>query len=214
MFKRFLVGVILFAGVAAAQAQMRITEWMYDGAGGEFVEFTNVGAVAVNMTGWKFEDDHHQNGGANYYDLSGFGVVAPGRSVLLVQGAAASFRTNWGVPALVPVLDMLGVSAGNNLGRNDILNLLDASMNQVDILHYGDQTFPGTIRTTGKSGNPSSPAALGTDNVSQWTFSVVGDAFGSHLSANNEIGNPGQYLPEPSALVLLAVGGAFAARRR
>ena len=53
------------------KSQMRITEFMYSGASGEFVEFTNVGHVAINMTGWSF-DDATRNPGA--HDLSGFGA--------------------------------------------------------------------------------------------------------------------------------------------
>ena len=54
-------------GVFASSAQaatIQITEWMYQGAAekGEFIEFTNMGASAIDMTGWSFDDDSRNAG--------------------------------------------------------------------------------------------------------------------------------------------------------
>jgi len=57
------------------------------------------------------------------------------------------------------------------------------------------------------------PAALGANDVYQWTLSTVGDTFGSYTSTGGDVGNPGVYIPEPSALALLALG-VLAVRRR
>src|SRR5690606_455369 len=35
---------------------MRITEWMYSGASGEFVEFTNMSDQPIDMAGWSMDD--------------------------------------------------------------------------------------------------------------------------------------------------------------
>ncbi|HEY0340045.1 MAG TPA: lamin tail domain-containing protein, partial [Steroidobacteraceae bacterium] len=50
-------GTALADTVSTAE-DIRITEFMYKGEGspGEFVEFTNMGTTAVDMTGWS-EDD-------------------------------------------------------------------------------------------------------------------------------------------------------------
>ena len=62
----------IFAGAALAaaafaplaSAQVYITEWMYNGNGatGEYIEFTNLGATAVDFSGWSFDDDSRNAG--------------------------------------------------------------------------------------------------------------------------------------------------------
>jgi hypothetical protein len=73
--------------------QIRITEWMYDGAGGEWVELTNVGGAPVDLTGWSYDDDSATVG---VFSLSGFGVVQPGESVVFTEATVAAFRSAWG----------------------------------------------------------------------------------------------------------------------
>lgn len=205
---RFLIGVIaLVAFTAAAPAQIRITEWTYSSTDGEFIEFTNVGGTAIDMTGWSYDDDSRLPGSVS---LTPFGLVQPGESVILSELSASDFRINWGLPLSVDVI------GGNtvNLGRNDEINLYDASNAQIDRLTYGDQNIPGTIRTLEFSGNPNSPSVLGTNNVAQWSLSFVGDSFGSYSGLGGSVANPGRYIPEPSALALLTLGGAVLIRRR
>ena len=87
------VSIVLAVG-SFAGATMQITEYMYQGApadqSGEFVEFTNVGGPAVNMIGWSFDDNTRQSGSQ---DLSAYGTIAPGESVILPDITAADFRT-------------------------------------------------------------------------------------------------------------------------
>lgn len=205
---RVLAGLVLTALVPVASAGMYITEWMYDGvaASQEFIEFTNVGTTPVDITGWSFDDDSRV---PFTVDLSAFGVVAPGQSVVLTEADAGAFATEW---------SLMGVAiiGGNttNLGRNDEINLFDAGGVLVDRLTYGDQTFPGTIRAKGASGNPGTPAALGANDVWQWVLASVGDTFGSYASASGNIGNPGVYVPEPTAAVALGLLALLVRRPR
>jgi predicted extracellular nuclease len=185
----------------SSQGAMQITEWAYQGNGGEYIEFTNTGASAIDMTGWSFDDDSQVPG---VFPLSAFGVVAPGESVVLTESTEAAFRTAW---SLAPTIKVIGGLTAN-LGRNDQINLFDGST-LVDSLTYGDQNFPGSIRTQNISGNPITLAALGTDNVFQWQLSSVGDAYGSYLSTLGDIGNPGigtYVVPEPSTIALFVLG--------
>ena len=78
--RSFVLAALMLCTVGVASAQMRITEWSYQGANGEFVEFTNVGATPIDMTGWSFDDDSRTPGSQS---LSTFGTVNPGVSVVL-----------------------------------------------------------------------------------------------------------------------------------
>ncbi|MBN1511185.1 MAG: lamin tail domain-containing protein [Phycisphaerae bacterium] len=179
---------------------------MYSGANGEFVELTNVGAVPIDMAGWSFDDDSRL---AGTQDLSGFGIVQPGQSVILTESIAGDFATAWGLSGVSIVG---GISA--NLGRNDEINIYDGDSHLIDRLTYGDQDFPGSIRTQNVSGNPTTPTVLGANDVFQWTLSAAADSYGSYASAAGDLGNPGTYVPEPTTLVLMTLLGVSVARRR
>jgi hypothetical protein len=132
--------VVLFSATPVCASGVFITEWMYSGLNGEFIEFTNLSGTAVDFTGWSFDDDTRTPGST---DLSTFGMVAPGQSVILTEVEAAAFRAAWELSASILVLG----GNSNNLGRNDEINLFDDNGSLVDRLTFGDQNIPGTIRT-------------------------------------------------------------------
>ena len=175
---------VAFAPCQPVAGVMRISEYMYGGANGEFIEFTNVGNAPVDMTGWSFADDAATPG---IVDLGAYGTVEAGESVILTETAVADFRSAWNL------CDGIKIIGGNttNLGRNDQINLYDASQALVDRLSYGDQNFPGTIRTNGASGWVSA-AGLGANIIQDWTLATVGDAEGSVASASGDIASPGR----------------------
>lgn len=172
-----------------ATGGMRITEWMYQGASGEFIEFTNRSNEPVDLTGWSFDDDH---GNPGAFDLSAFGLVQPGESVVLTESPAESFRAAWGLGPQVKIVGELGSVSGHNIGRNDELNLYDADGVLVDRLAYGDQVFPGSIRTQNRSGQ-TCREALGLNDVHAWELSALADAYGSFAATTGDIGTPGSY---------------------
>ncbi len=172
-----------------ATGGMRITEWMYSGAGGEFIELTNTSDDIVDMTGWSIDDDHAIAGS---FDLTSLGAVLPGESVLITETAAAPFRAAWGLAPEVKIIGELGISTGNNLARNDEINLFNAAGTLSDRLRYGDQTYSDTIRTQNASGQ-TCLETIGQDNVAGWSKSAIGDAFGSFASAGGDLGTPGSY---------------------
>lgn len=163
---------------------MRITEYMYSGTGGEFIEFTNLDVTAIDMTGWSYDDD---SATPATVDLSAFGVVAPGESVVLTEDDAAVFATDWGLSGVVIIG---GLTA--NIGRGDQVNLFDAGGVLADRITYGDQVFPGTIRTQESSGWPCD-TAVGADNIVDWFLSFAGDPQSSFASTNGDVGNPGTF---------------------
>ena len=168
---------------------MRITEWAYSADSGEFAEFTNMSDSAIDMTGYSFDDD---NAVAGSFDLSAFGVVAPGESVVLTESVAEDFRSAWSLDASVKIIGELGVVTGSNLGRNDQINLFDSAGNLVDRLSYGDDDFDGSIRTRDASGQ-ACVDFIGQDDVLGWVLSEDGDQFGSYAALTGEFGTPGSY---------------------
>ncbi len=204
---KILVGSALLALTGAASAQVRITEWVYSGNSGEYIEITNTGNTAVDMTGWSFDDDSRTPGS---FDLSALGLLKAGQSAIITEVTAADFRASWSLAPWVKIAEL----NTNNLGRNDEINIYNGST-LVDRLTYGDQSFSGTIRTQNKSGN-TGLAGLGVNDVHLWTLAANGDAYGSYTSAQGDIGNPGMYapIPAPGSLALALLGLGFAPRRK
>jgi hypothetical protein len=201
------------SALAAHPSGVVITEWMYQGVGGtnrEFVEFTNLGASAVDFTDWSYDDDSRSVG---TFPLSFFGVVASGESVIITEMNPDAFRTAWGLDASVKVWGPYT----NNLGNGDEINLFDGTGSLVDRLRYSSSP-----RTRGISGRATNADALGANDVSQWVFSSVGDSEGSWQSTLGDVGSPGQTgfaaaVPEPETYAMLIAGlglvGAVARRR-
>lgn len=219
--KKTLTLALALAVAVPAMAQVQITEWMYSGNSDEYIEFTNLGAAALDFTGWVYDDaSRFSSAAAGGFSLTGLGLVGAGASVLITEGDAGSFRANWGLAGSVKVLG----GYANNLGRADEINLFDAGGNLVDRLAYGDGVFPGTIRAQTASGTPVSIAALGPSTVTagNWVLSSTLDAYGSTLALSGDVGNPGQFIlaavPEPETYAMLLAGlgliGTIARRRR
>lgn len=214
---RFAIAA-LAASAGTASANIRITEYLYQGLNGstqvtfEYIELTNLSAAPIDMTGWSFDDDGRVVGATS---LSVLGTVAPGESVVITEAADAAFRARWNLGAGVKLF----AGNANNLGRNDEINIWDAGGALVDRLTYGDQNFPLTPRANGVSAWRFRSADSGPyGNIdSTWTLSAVGDAQNSYaaVSPGSDIGSPGTYVvPAPAALSLLAFGTIVGARRR
>lgn len=205
--------VVVACAASAASAQVRITEWQYNGT--EFVEFTNLGNAPVDMTGWSFDDDSRLAGTVS---LSGIGTLGAGKSAILSELSAADFRTAWSLSPTVPVIG----SNTANLGRADEVNLFDATNTLVDRLTYADNATPANgPRTDINSGNPATLAlalegAAGNTNATGWVLSASGDLFGSTQSTLGGFGNPGVFalVPEPTSLAAIAMAGLLIGRRR
>lgn len=203
---------------SAVGADIRITEYMYRGAADsndnrdrEFIELTNIGSVPIDMDGWSFDDDKRTPG---LFDLSSFGIVMPGESVIITETTVERFRDEWSLDMSIKIIGDLGNPTGNNLGRTDEINIYDALGILVDRLTYGDEVFLGSIRTDRASGWVNQ-AGLGMNDPYEWTLSSIGDMQNSWAALSGDIGSPGVHvIPEPAALLLLAGGLMVCNRRR
>ncbi|MBW4643463.1 MAG: ExeM/NucH family extracellular endonuclease [Goleter apudmare HA4340-LM2] len=173
---------------------VQITEYMYTGENGEFVEFTNLGTTAVDFTGWSFDDNTRLSGSFN---LSAFGIVQPGESVILTDGSAETFRTAWNLPASVKIIG----NSNQGLGRADEINLYDNTGQLIDRLTYNDEGFAGTIRTQNASGWTEAANLDSFEITTNWKLSAINDGQNSRLSTGNDVGNPGTYIPNPVSTV-------------
>ena len=211
---RTLLGVGAVAGAASgahaatfvpndpAYPDIRITEYMYKNGGSpaEFVQFTNLGTTAVNMSGWS-EDDG--TGTPGEHSLAGFGTLQPGQSGILAQATQATFDAAWNMSASVPFVEENG---SDNLGSADSIYLFDGN-NVVDLLTYGTGTGP---KASGAAAVPGSASVIGTNNWSGWVLLQAGQP--GVVTAGGDIGSPGYSafaatpVPLPAAAWLLVSG--------
>ena len=98
---RYIAAAVLAATSFAASAAVTITEvapWSSGNSpvGADWFELTNTGSSAVNITGWKVDDN--SNSFASAVALNGIASIAAGQSVIFVEGNAATadaFKSNW-----------------------------------------------------------------------------------------------------------------------
>jgi predicted extracellular nuclease len=210
--RKVLLQLIILGCASQAYGSLIISEYMYNGAAGlgEFFELTNLSSLPLDMTGYSYDDSSNLPGS---FPIGAFGIVQPNESVIVTESLAANFRTAWNLPAIVKVIG----GSTENLARNDQINMYDASNALVTRLTFGDQDFPGTIRTQLRSGWPQ-PAGIGANPINtNWVLSTVGDAQNSYTSvapSAGDIGNPGFFVPEPSTLALLTIGAMGLIRRK
>lgn len=206
--KRLVMAGLVAALVQAAAGNMVISEWMYSGADGEFIEFTNIGPDPVDMNYWSYSDTDAEPGDVAF--LETFGLVQPGESVILTEAEPSVFRSAWGLAESVKIY---GPNTDSNLGRNDQINLYDLYGNLIDQLSYGDQTYPGTPRTQNQSCNIPATDYGYMEAQTTWTLALQADAYGSWLSSGGDIASPGIVVPEPTTLALAALCGLILTRR-
>ncbi|MFM2164791.1 MAG: hypothetical protein RL325_1228 [Planctomycetota bacterium] len=211
------VGGIAASIASSASANLRITEVMSSSNGlglptPDWIEVTNYGASAVDLTGWRIDDGSFSF--AVSAALNGIASIGAGESVIFIESAAgagiAGFRTHWGGLSGVQV----GYYSGSGLGFSsggDGACLFDsggAILSQVSFgvatsgssFFYGwdaagvlDPSYTAVVSTVGTIGTQVTVASTGDTASAGTALSVV---------------------PAPSALALLALGGMARRRRR
>ena len=180
-------------------ADIQITEFAYGGkfvptasdtGDGEYVELTNVGEAAQDFTGWQFNVVKATTNLS--IDLSGFGTVQPGESVLVTDLTAADFRSEWNLTSAVKILsDKQGQTTAATLDSGaDTINILNSSAGVVDTLAYAKSYL--TAKGVAAWVNPGHLADTSTATAGAWTTpATAGDAEGSWTSTGGAVGSPG-----------------------
>ena len=181
----------------------------------DWFEVTNTGTSAVNISGWKMDDN--SNSFASAVALNGIASIAKGESVIFIESNAPAtvvptFNSLWfgvNTPAGLQIGTYTGSGVGLGTG-GDAVNLYNGA---------------GTLQASVSFGaSPAGPyatfdnaAGLNNTTISQLSAVGVNGAFVA-VNDGNEIGSPGTAspVPVPGAAWLLGSGlaGLAGIRRR
>lgn len=184
------------ASVAPTLVISEIAPWSSSNSpvAADWFEVTNTGSTAVDLTGWKMDDNSHAF--ANAVALNGITSIAPGEAVIFIETAnlassAAAFRSLW-FGANPPRVTQIGSYSGSGVGLStggDEVVLFDAAGNLVTGVGFGAAPSSAPFATFDNhsgAGGGSLPLAVNS------ALSAVGvnGAFVAPGDAG-EIGSPG-----------------------
>jgi methionine-rich copper-binding protein CopC len=158
---------------ATSAPTLLITELNSNAGPEDFFEIYNYGASAINLSGWKWDDDS-----ASFSDPSvgtfaaGTTLAAGGRLVVIAGTNTDAFRTAWGMSADAPVVS----TGGSGLGQNDAVVLFNDGGSVVTSFNYS-----GSAKNASDgSVIPTSPASHGVT----FTSGHAGTAYGGTLTTS------------------------------
>jgi uncharacterized protein YjiK len=159
----------------------------------DWFEVTNTKAIAVDITGWKVDDNSQTPAAA--VALNGITSIAPGKSVIFIEtndlaGKATLFLSNWfgnNPPAGLRIGNYTGSGIGLGTG-GDQVNLYNATSAtpQASVLFGASPT--GTFKTFDNTAGLNTI----TTAVTQLSETGINGAFVA-VNSSNEIGSPGVF---------------------
>lgn len=199
---------------AQAAPNVQITEIMYTGLFGEFVEITNIGDATQSLdtpgtiggnatTGWSFSDSDNV---AGEVPLAQIDELSAGESAIITEVSDEIFIQAWYTepPANPVTLTATNIVENNdvNLGRSDTVNIYDENGASKDSVVYSDPFGPRSEDVSAKP-NAALSAQGTTSAFSTWLLSATsgapnGNAWkaGVTIVGKNvpgSIGSPGKY---------------------
>jgi uncharacterized protein YjiK len=196
--------------IAASVIVSEVSPWSSGNSpyAADWFEVTNTGFAPVNITGWKFDDNSNAFGSA--VALRGVSTIAPGQSVIFIEGLAdgstdaaiaAAFSTAWFGQAKPPAGIIIGTYGGAGVGLStggDAVNLFDAAGSRVTGISFGPSTTFATFDNKAGLGSTTLPLP----DVSALSAKNLNGAFQS--PTNLEVGSPGSIT---NSLVNIIRGG-------
>ena len=160
----------------------------------DWFELTNTGTSAVNLNGWKIDDN--SNAFASAVALNGVTSLAPGQSAIFAESSAPAtivpaFVTAW-FGGVAPTGFTMGTYTGGGVGLStggDSVNIFDALGNRVAGISFGISVSGQTFDNTASLNSTALPLPL----VS--TLSRVGVNGAITASTVVEVGSPGRKVP-------------------
>lgn len=222
-----LFTILAAAALPSAQAALpaiRITEVDPSGSSNanyaaDWFELTDIGTSAVDITGWKMDDNSDSYSVA--VALKGVTSIAPNQSVVFIEDTVASsdsalatsFENTWFGAGNVPAGFTIGFYGGSGVGlgsSGDAVNIFDSTGTAIAGVVFG-------ASTNGVTFDNAAGLNSTTDSVTISQKSVAG-VNGAFVATDGEVGSPG-VVPEPSSLAVLAAGAlvtgvALRARRK
>ncbi len=134
----------------------------------DWFEITNIGGAAVDITGWKMDDN--SNAFASAVPIVGVGSIAPGQSAVLIEGTAATastFMTTW-FGATPPAGFLIGSYTGSGVGLSataDAVNLFDPAGVHVTGVQFGAATTGLTFDNTAGLATLTTLSAVGVNGA-------------------------------------------------
>ena len=205
--------ILGMSSASAVQTGLRITEVAATGSShsyaADWFELTNIGLLAVDITGWKMDDNSFL--AANAVALSGVTSIAPGQSVVFAETSnlattKTAFVSAW-FAGSAPVGFTMGAYTGSGVGLSaggDGVIIFNSANAQMAKVSFGAASATNTFDN-----------AQGLDNTAISLLSVAG--VNGAFSASTLVGSPGT-VPLPAAVWLLGsvlTGiGALRSRRR
>ena len=207
-----IVGLLSATTAGAVTPSVIISEVAPWGSGNspyaaDWFELTNTGGVAVNITGWKMDDN--SNSFANAVALTGVTNIQPGQSVIFIEGTAptaSSFTSTW-FGNNPPSGLAIGTYTGSGVGlgtTGDAVNVYDSTGTLVANVTFGasdaSAPFQSFDNTAGVNGAISTLSASGVNGA----FAAANDS--SEIGSPGTTGGTNPVLPEVPYAILLPAG--------
>lgn len=225
---RLLAIAFCLSAAAPAFAQLstlRITEVMSQSGTtptftADWWEVTNFGASAVDLTGWKMDDNTFAIGTA--VALNGVTSIGAGESVVFIETNAPltvipDFRSFWGGSAATAAIgSYTGSGVGLSSNGDGIVLFNSGSAEATPRVTFGTATLGSSFfYQYASNGDPTT--SPNTSAVVSTVGTVTGQVtYLSATSVTQNIGSPGTAInavPEPSTVALGSIGLAILAAR-